>query len=639
MTFQNRFHYLRKNRSLKLQSNFCFVDTESYSEKISESTTVLKFQLACSIFWNRETNEYIEKTYFKPSLFWLDVEKRFNEQNKELILFAHNTEFDFKMLNGFVELYKLNWILDKFYIRNKIFIMTFTKGKYTLRLWSTTNYVAEPLKALGKSLGVEKLEVNFDTVPLKELEIYCKRDTEIIYLFIKRLLNFLEKFDLSKLKATAGSLAFNTFKHKFYYKIGIHNWIQTIKLERESYHGGISECFNFTELSETYKLDINSMYPSIMKKYRFPTKLIRWYHETNHSNQELMDIYNKIKNNDNYCCIAKITANIPKNNAYILNDYGLGKVSFCYGNNIKLTICEPELKFIEKTGTIVKIHQLAIYKADYIFNDYVDFFYNLRKEYKQNNDIVNVKFTKLLLNTLYGKFGQKAFDYKIIDSNSEFVKKNFDLIKCMIERAKEKGAIEGICYLGTLNGKYELYVVNQKLYCLEQTDNNSQDSFVAISSFITSYSRMLLIEYLKKANRKNVWYCDTDSLFVNKAGYNNLLTDIDTYELGKLKVEGIGKCKVFAPKFYDFNDTRKVKGVRKTNSELIYENNIKAVYKIEQWSRFKSDLKKGNFNQQIIEIGTKEVLKEYDKGNIINDLVYPFSIEQIQEISKTIPVT
>ena len=72
------------------------------------------------------------------------------------------------------------------------------------------------------------------------------------------------------------------------------------------------------------------------------------------------------------------------------------------------------------------------------------------------------------------------------------------------------------------------------------------------------------------------------------------------------------------------------KGVRKTNSKLISETKEKVVYQVELWKRFKSDLKLGNLNQQIIEVATKEVFKTYDKGKTIDNIVYPYSIIELQ---------
>ena len=283
-----------------MQHHFVFVDTESYNNKISKEQEILTFKLGCAIFWNKQNNDVISRTYRNVSKFWDNVEAFFNENSKDVILFAHNTQFDFKMLNGFEELLNRDWILTSQYVKNKTFILIFQKEKeinekkitYTLHLWDTMNYVSKSLEKIGKSIGFPKLQVNFDTVSNKDLKIYCQRDTEIIFQFIKKLVNFLEINDLSRLKATSSSLSFNAFKHKFYEPIEdddeswiwIHNWKRAIKLERESYRGGITDCFKVGKSKEKLrKLDINSMYPSLMKEKLLPYRIIANYHELNES--------------------------------------------------------------------------------------------------------------------------------------------------------------------------------------------------------------------------------------------------------------------------------------------------------------------------------------------------------------------
>ena len=643
---KHNFHYFRQNIKLKIQNNFAFVDTESSTIKVSDNEQKLIFKLGCSIFWNRENNEVIEKTYFNISEFWNDLELRFNDKYRNLILFAHNTQFDFKMLNGFNELHKRNWKLENFYIRNKRFILLFKKDKYVLHIYDTMNYVNKKLKAIGKSIELHKLKVNLDNISNKNLEIYCKRDTEIIFQFIKKLLEFLEKYDLSRLKATAGSLSLNIFRHKFYNpksihdKIAIHDWKRAIKLERKSFHGGISDCFRIGSYNNMTKLDINSMYSKIMKDKKFPIRLLQYTHEKAKPQQELFRLYNDNKNKENIGIIAKVSVKIHKDNAYILNNFGLGKMSFAYtdkNQTYRLTLCEPELKFLEyNKGKIVKIHEIALYLMKDIFKQFVNFFYKKKLKFKKINNSVYVEFCKLILNTLYGKWSQKEFYHKKLDVNSEYLKKNWSIIKLMIKkRIKEvsnNDSINSIYYLGTINMKSELYVVNGILYRLKQLKTNSKDSFVAISSFITSYSRMMLVRYIKIAERINTYYCDTDSLFVNKKGFNNLKKYklISETKLGKLKIEAFGNCTIYAPKFYDFNDIRKAKGI-KEGSKLLLENKDKAIYQIEQWSKFKTDLKKGNLSEQIITITKKEINKVYDKGKIDNNgYVSPYSITEIK---------
>ena len=635
---------------MKLQHNFIFVDTESSNNQISKEKQILTFKLGCSITWNRTTNIKKENTFYDVSTFWNNLESCFSIENRDLIMYAHNTQFDFKMLDGFNQLLNRDWLLKSQYVRNKTFILVFRKkhidGKFfTLHIWDTMNYVPKELKQIGLSVGFPKLEIDFDNVSNKELEVYCKRDTEIIFQFIKKLIEFLEINDLSRLKATAGSLSFNTFRHKFYNPdkddddsyIYIHDWKRTIKLERESYRGGISDCFKLGTYNNLYKLDINSMYSLTMKKRELPYKLILYRHESNHSNNSLMKLY-KTYRKKGYGVIVKATISLPYDNAYILNRFNQSKSMFGYGI-FKVCLCTPELEFVEKYGKVITIHEINIYKTRKIFTEFVEFFYDFKVRFKKIGNLINEQFCKLYLNTQYGKWGQRAIQYKKLSIKDKFIIEYQEVIKLMIKRMKENNPNfnfeKEICYLGCIVREGELYIINGKLWLLKQTLINSKDSFVAISSFITSYSRMLLIKYLKIAKRKNVCYCDTDSLFVNEFGYQNLkskgyIDKPNELVLGKLKIEGKGTGTFYAPKFYDFNEVRKCKGV-KTNSVILLENNKKVVYQVDLWSKFKKDLKLGYNNEQLIETTKKTINKFYDKGKV-NEFgyIHPYSVKEIE---------
>lgn len=641
---KNNFHILRSNTRLKIQDNFIFVDVESNNRLVEENKQILTFKMCCAIFWKKSLDLEIKGTYYNKEEFWDDVEYFFEkvkmyDKSPHLIMLAHNMEFDFRQLDGYRELFTRNWKLTGHYIKQGIFIFNFQKDNFKLHIWSTTNYVRKPLSAIGKTLNLPKLEIDFDKDSNEYLEIYCMRDTEIIYVFIKEMIQFLEKENLSRLKATAGSLSLNIFRHRFYnskkYPIFIHDWKKAIKLERNSYRGGITDCFQLGERHNTYKLDINSMYPKIMQSSFLPYKLLCWLTFKHKTQKQLFSYYNKYK--ETHGIIAKVIVNIPKEYAYIISNFGLGKSSFCYGNNLEITVCSPELNFIEKYGKIIKIIEISIYKVRRVFRKFVKYFYKLRMEYKKNGNDIYVEFCKLILNTLYGKFGQKETISKMVDKNDTEIIKHSALIMLMIKRKKEilnltnKDFEKTVIYLGTIIDLCEVYLIDKKLYIIQQTTNNSQDSFVAISSFITSYSRMMLIDYILKAKRENVYYSDTDSLFVNKQGYKNLLLDIDEFKLGKLKVEETGSCIIYAPKFYDFNNYRKVKGIRQKNSILLEENDKTVLYQVEQWQRAKTAFKENKYQEQIIAKVKKQARKFYDKGIIKNGIVYPFSIEQILE--------
>lgn len=649
---QNYFHEFRKSKHLKMQNDFVFVDTETFNIKENDDIEKLYFKLGCVIFWNREKNLITKKSYwYNPTKFWNDLESRFNKQTKSIIFYAHNSYFDFKILNGFQELFKREWFLDSHYIKGTTFMMSFKKkiglkDYYTLHIWDTMNYVKVPLQELGESVGFPKMKVDFDKVDDKELEIYCKRDTEIIFQFIRNLINFLIVNDLSRLKATIGSLSFSAFRHKFYNpntcKVFIHNWKRAIKLERESYKGGITDNFRIGKYDDVYKTDINSMYPYVMKEFEIPTKLVFNSSEAKRSQKNLWKIYNKARKK-NYACIMKCTIELDKEHAYILESFNK-KSLFTYGI-FQTSICQAEIDYILTYGNILKIHHLSVYEVHKIFKEFVDFFYDLRVQYQKAKNDVNQNLCKLYLNNLYGKWGQKHIEYEMVKRDSKFFEENKEILMLMFHKKQKLIMENDICYLGTIIDEGEIYVIDKRVFALRHTNKNSKDSFVAISSFITSQARMLLIKYLEVAKRENAYYCDTDSLFLNEIGFKNLVNAnyVSEFELGKLKLEGIVKAEFFAPKYYDYVDMkdtgifenflkkRKCKGVKK-GSILLNENDDKAIYQIDLWQKFKSDLKKGNLSEQLIIKNIKEMNKVYDKGKVDKlGIVEPYHITELSE--------
>lgn len=225
---KNFFHILRSIKKIDIQNNFIFIDTESKEKQLDDNTKELTFYMGCSIFWNRNINRKVEKTYILNSTeFWDDIELFRIESynlNKEtnLFWFAHNSGFDFQQLCGFSNCFRLGYVLKSFYIKNKVFIMLFEKfdkklnKKFQLHIWDSHNYIPYSLEEIGKTVNLEKLKIDFKTSNDNELETYCKRDTMICFEFVKQLCNFLEQYKLSKLRATMGSIAFSTYRHSFY---------------------------------------------------------------------------------------------------------------------------------------------------------------------------------------------------------------------------------------------------------------------------------------------------------------------------------------------------------------------------------------------------------------------------------------
>lgn len=652
-------HIFRKTKHLNFQNKFIFVDTESKVSHKDKDNEILSFYLGCAIFWDKQQDKQERQIFYKPIEFFKKIESKFTLKDTHQILYAHNTQHDLKQLNFFNILISHDWKVKSQYIKGKVFIFTFVKKSKLLKknlylhCWDTTNYFQTSLKEIGTMLNYKKLEINFDKCTDKELEIYCMRDSEICYKLIKKLIDFLETYDITKLKATAGSLSFNAYRHKFYNctnkkidllnNIYIHDWKQAIKLERLSYKGGITDCFEVhNEIYNCYKTDVNSLYPFVMKDNFYPFRLLSWEHEAKHNQEYLFNSLFEIKQfnkkNRKYQkgSIAHILFTIPKKYAYLLTSYN-NKMCFVYGNLIEGYFCQPELDFIEKYGKIEHIYQISIYLMRDLFSKFVNFFHEFKIKFEKENNEIFRQFVKLMLTNQYGKWGQKQSEY--INLTDKQYKKlylqYFDVIKLMLINYNTKNPNykqEYIRYLGCIVNFAEIYVIDKQIYAFRKTNNNTKDSFVAIASFTTSYARMFLINQLIEIKRENCFYCDTDSLFINKHAYIKMkaTNKINNYELGKWKIEGVGIGIFYNPKFYDFYDykkqkwERKLKGVNQKTSIKKSENKFEVNYIIKQWEKYKTYMKQGS-KSQIIHNLPKQISKQYTKGIVLkNNRVKPF---------------
>jgi hypothetical protein len=171
-----------------------------------------------------------------------------------------------------------------------------------------------------------------------------------------------------------------------------------------------------------------------------------------------------------------------------------------------------------------------------IFSGYINELYKLRLSYPKT-DPMNV-ISKLLLNSLYGRFGMKD-DLPI----TTIINKD-EYSACVKKHGEDN--IVNIIELGD----HQLLQFNDK----NNLEGLSKDSFkgvnvnIAIASAVTAYARIHMSQFKNNPNLPNLYYTDTDSLY-----FDSPLNDsfISSTTLGKLKLEGVWDEAVFlSPKVY-----------------------------------------------------------------------------------------
>jgi hypothetical protein len=125
------------------------------------------------------------------------------------------------------------------------------------------------------------------------------------------------------------------------------------------------------------------------------------------------------------------------------------------------------------------------------FKDYINHFYAMKKEAPK--DSIDYIFAKLMMNSLYGKFGANPAKYR----------------RFMVCEPKDYPFLEQTSSYKLSDLVYPWALMEAPL------DENQQIYYdVVTAASITGFVRAYLLRHLKKA--KNVYYCDTDCIHAEK---------------------------------------------------------------------------------------------------------------------------
>jgi len=180
-------------------------------------------------------------------------------------------------------------------------------------------------------------------------------------------------------------------------------------------------------------------------------------------------------------------------------------------------------------------------------------------------------------------------------------------------------------------GGYRKYLLNELINTniIDQDDKNPIHTFVGIASHVTAYARIYLYKLMKQAGKNNIYYCDTDSLFVNKKGERKLKSYIHETVLGKLKLEKQPhELRIYGLKDYIIDGIATLKGIRK-NAEKVGENK----YKQEQFESLKTAIRKKHLNKPHVSYIIKTLKREYKKGIVtFSGRVKPFHFSWFHDL-------
>ena len=300
----------------------------------------------------------------------------------------------------------------------------------------------------------------------------------------------------------------------------------------ESYRGGRVDPLVIASFSEKQRIyDVNSLYPTVMKHFRYPTVPIDEDLGFNEGVKRGYLGFHRVK----FRCDTDLMPVVTK-----YKYQGENILTQVLENEAVLTT--PEVQALIMEGCKIQFITSKWFRGEYLFAEFVDKYYSLKKEAEKigGEEGKTIRaIAKMVLNSSYGKFGlHKARSVLVKDPE----------IKKMI-RGDGRFVINGKWYTK----------IDDLIYTKEELTPRYS---VAIASYVTAYARMYLYQLMKQ-NKDGLTYTDTDSLHMTKEIRSSTIIKLDEKklhfktvgdELGQLKIEKEGYLYHLGKKMYFFTE-------------------------------------------------------------------------------------
>jgi len=421
------------------------------------------------------------------------------KQKDSPVVICHNLEYD--LVNEFREVYpymQLNYLKGR--------LISAKYGKVTF--WDSFNHFRMSLKALGKSLGIEKKEMDIYD------EAYVTTDAWIALKAMTAARDYISSIG-GRIGPTSGSSSVSVWRamtdDAYVYGATDTEWL------RRGYSGGRTEIFRQHSSKIVRGYDVNSMYPYCMLN-DFPEYQVE---DKKMSKEKGM---------------AEISISVPSS---------LYVTPLVYRNSENRLVFPTgyfrgvwtydEIRMAEEMGCKVdKVHMaLGCDSLVRPFDEFINTLYEKRKQTAIESERL---FLKVMMNSLYGKLATKSTITRVV-SRHTLLTKNSKRINEVNWINKDRGLLD----FKTPTPEY----VN-----------------VLWGAMITAYSRMELTKYLLQVPPEKLMYCDTDSIYVE----DHLMKTSN--ELGglKLECEEIG-MDILQKKLYRHGEKYVAKGVPKPKKD------------------------------------------------------------------------
>lgn len=410
-------------------------------------------------------------------------------------------------------------------------------SKRTVHFHDSLKLLPFKVSKIAKDFGlpIRKLEIDYDNYDITQEKIdYISHDVQIVAMALKQV----KEEGLVKM-TTAGSAYYQ-------YTSGlsqdsINRFFPILEDDfldvwRNAYRGGRSQVNPYYAskiLKNVSRYDINSMYPSIMHNEQLPYGKPIKLDKIGQCNFELYHIIVEFSLKDGHLpTLLRKTGMYAMDDSYYIDTIGAEHI-FLSNIDYQLLLRHYNIYYIE----FVEIYGFRT--TNMMFIGYVNKWYARKSKDVGAKKVVD----KLMLNSLYGKFG-----------------------------SNHKGSHK-IPYTDIETGKVK-YKLSEK--------EDMKKYYLPIAIAITSYAHLYIDNAIVATGFENFVYCDTDSVHT----IGSLPKDmVDNKELGKFKLEGIeDMSKYIRQKTYVYKEKDEIKivcaGMNDDMKDMVIEKYKEDIFKV-----------------------------------------------------------
>lgn len=436
---------------------------------------------------------------------WGDsIENFFDKLKKKYCgytIYFHNLRFD----GSFILNYLLNKKVpykDKIYARDLDCFNTLIddtgqfyqiclhyQGQPMIKIQDSLKLLPFPVRKIAQdfNLPMAKGSIDYDDYTINDETLeYVFNDVKIVAL----ALNEIKQNGM--LSMTTASCAYNCYKelNPFFNNFFPDLDDDFLTNYRDAYRGGRSQVnprYANIKLNNVKRYDVNSMYPYVMSEMELPYGKPIWITKRNSYKFELYKVFITFKLKEGH-----LPSLLKKNVIYVDQSYyieaGQDEPELLYISNIDFDILEKhyDIQFIQ-------FEEMWGFKTTTaLFKKYIEKWYAIKSTTKGAKKVI----AKLMLNSLYGKFGSNFKGY----------------------------------------GKYPYLDENEVLSLRKGEEETRTKYYLPIAIAITSWAHKIIDDAICATGVDKFVYCDTDSVHT----LGSLPIDlIDNIMLGKFKLEGV----------------------------------------------------------------------------------------------------